>query len=41
MVGLATPEDRIHSPNESFHLGVMNKGIAALEEIFDGLAQGN
>ena len=38
MLGLATPEDRIHSPNESFHLGVMEKGIAAFEKVFAGLA---
>ena len=38
MLGLATPEDRIHSPNESFHLGVMEKGIAAFEKVFSGLA---
>ena len=40
MLGLATPEDRIHSPNESFHLGVMQKGISAFEAVFSGLAKG-
>ncbi|MEM7671814.1 MAG: M20/M25/M40 family metallo-hydrolase [Verrucomicrobiota bacterium] len=39
MIGLATPEDRIHSPNESFHLGVMKKGIEAFEQVFRGLAR--
>ncbi|MGB0370813.1 MAG: M20/M25/M40 family metallo-hydrolase [Opitutales bacterium] len=39
MIGLATPEDRIHSPNESFHLGVMEKGIKAFEQMFQDLAK--
>ena len=29
MIGLSTPDDSLHAPNESFHLGVFEKGIAS------------
>jgi acetylornithine deacetylase/succinyl-diaminopimelate desuccinylase-like protein len=38
MMGLFLPEDNLHAPNESFHLGVMRKGIAASEKILEGVA---
>ncbi len=33
MIGLFLPEDNLHAPDESFHLGVMKKGIAASKRI--------
>ena len=39
MLGLFLPEDNLHAPNESFHLGVMEKGIRAAEKIYEGIAQ--
>lgn len=41
LLGLYTPEDRAHAPNESFHLGIMKKAIPAFEEIFESLAAGH
>lgn len=38
MMGLFLPEDNLHAPNESFHLGVMKKGIQASERILASLA---
>ncbi len=38
MMGLFTTEDRLHSPNESFHLGIMQKGIDTYARLFAGLA---
>ncbi len=38
MMGLFLPEDNLHAPNESFHLGVMQKGIEASERILADLA---
>lgn len=38
MFGLFLPEDNLHAPNESFHLGVMAKGIQASERILESLA---
>lgn len=38
MIGLFMPEDNLHAPDESFHLGMMEKAIAAYERIFAGLA---
>jgi acetylornithine deacetylase/succinyl-diaminopimelate desuccinylase-like protein len=38
MMGLFLPDDNLHAPNESFHLGVMEKGIRASERILEGLA---
>ncbi len=39
MMGLFLPEDNLHAPNESFHLGVMQKGILASERILAALAK--
>lgn len=39
MMGLFLPEDNLHAPNESFHLGVMQKGIQASERILASLAK--
>lgn len=33
LLGLCLPEDRLHAPNESFDLTVMQKGIDTIEEI--------
>lgn len=38
LLGLYTPDDRAHAPDESFHLGIMEKAIPAFEEIFLGIA---
>ena len=38
MLGLFTNEDNLHAPDESFHLGIMNKAIDAFEEFFLNLA---
>ena len=40
MLGLFLPEDNLHAPNESFHLGVMQKGIEASERVLAELAKG-
>lgn len=40
MMGLFLPEDNLHAPNESFHLGVMEKGIEASERMLAELAAG-
>jgi acetylornithine deacetylase/succinyl-diaminopimelate desuccinylase-like protein len=40
MMGLFLPEDNLHAPNESFHLGVMQKGIEASEKMLLELARG-
>ena len=37
MIGLFTNEDNLHAPDESFHLGIMNKAIDSFEEFFRGL----
>ena len=34
MVGLFTPIDNLHAPDESFDLDLMNKAIATFEEVF-------
>lgn len=34
MVGLFTPKDKLHAPNESFDLGLMNRAIDAFCDIF-------
>lgn len=39
MMGLFTAEDRLHSPNESFHLGIMQRGIDTYKRLFTGLAK--
>ncbi|MFH1498849.1 MAG: M20/M25/M40 family metallo-hydrolase [Verrucomicrobiota bacterium] len=41
MIGLFLPEDNLHAPDESFHLGVMGKGIRASMRILADLADGN
>ncbi len=38
MMGLFLPEDNLHAPNESFHLGVMEKGMRASEQILEQVA---
>ena len=40
MFGLFLPEDNLHAPNESFHLGVMEKGMRASQQILSKLARG-
>ncbi len=37
MIGLFTNEDNLHAPNESFHLGIMNRAIDSFEEFFKKL----
>ena len=34
LIGLFTPEDNLHAPDESFHLGIMEKAIATFEQFF-------
>jgi acetylornithine deacetylase/succinyl-diaminopimelate desuccinylase-like protein len=38
LIGLFTPEDNLHAPNESFHLGVAEKAITAFEGIIGDIA---
>lgn len=38
MLGMFLPEDNLHAPNESFHLGVMAKGIEVSERILRDVA---
>jgi acetylornithine deacetylase/succinyl-diaminopimelate desuccinylase-like protein len=38
LMGLFLPEDNLHAPNESFHLGVMEKGMKASEKILESVA---
>ncbi|MEM0965394.1 MAG: M20/M25/M40 family metallo-hydrolase [Verrucomicrobiota bacterium] len=38
MVGLFTPEDNLHAPDESFHLDILRNGISAFAEVFEELA---
>jgi acetylornithine deacetylase/succinyl-diaminopimelate desuccinylase-like protein len=38
LMGLFLPEDNLHAPDESFHLGVMEKGMRASEKILETLA---
>ena len=38
LIGLFTPADNLHAPNESFHLGIMEKATEAFERIFEYLA---
>ncbi len=40
MMGLFLPEDNLHAPNESFHLGVMKRGIDTSERVLAELAKG-
>ena len=39
MMGMFLPEDNLHAPNESFHLGVMEKGIRVSQRILRGIAE--
>ena len=39
MVGLFTPEDNLHAPNESFDIELMNKATATFAEIFSLLGK--
>ncbi len=38
MIGLFTPKDNLHAPNESFDLGIMENATAAFEQIIKGIA---
>ncbi len=38
MIGLFTPEDNLHAPDESFHLDILENGIEAYARIFTGIA---
>lgn len=38
MIGLFLPEDNLHAPDESFHLGVMERGIAASQSLLAAIA---
>ncbi|MCF3650196.1 M20/M25/M40 family metallo-hydrolase [Synoicihabitans lomoniglobus] len=38
MFGLFLPEDNLHAPNESFHLGVMERGMKVSEQVLRKLA---
>jgi acetylornithine deacetylase/succinyl-diaminopimelate desuccinylase-like protein len=38
MVGLFTPVDNLHAPDESFDLGLMERAIATFEDIFKSIA---
>jgi acetylornithine deacetylase/succinyl-diaminopimelate desuccinylase-like protein len=39
MIGLFTNEDNLHAPNESFHLGIMEKAINSFESFFKELVR--
>jgi len=38
MVGLFTPADNLHAPDESFHLGLMERAIGAFERVLGEIA---
>ncbi len=38
LIGLYTGEDRMHAPNESFHLGVAERAVVTFEDLFRGIA---
>ena len=40
MMGLFLPEDNLHAPNESFDLGIMEKGSRAAELMLERRARG-
>jgi acetylornithine deacetylase/succinyl-diaminopimelate desuccinylase-like protein len=40
LLGLFLPEDNLHAPDESFHLGVMEKGIAVSQRVLRSVAEG-
>jgi acetylornithine deacetylase/succinyl-diaminopimelate desuccinylase-like protein len=39
MVGLFTPEDNLHAPNESFDIGLMQKATETFANIFRSLGK--
>lgn len=39
MIGLFTPEDNLHAPDESFDLGMMERAICAFEQILSQIAE--
>ena len=39
MIGLFTPHDNLHAPDESFHLGIMETAISAFEDFFVNLVK--
>ncbi|MEX2381390.1 MAG: M20/M25/M40 family metallo-hydrolase [Opitutales bacterium] len=39
MIGLFLPEDNLHAPDESFHLGVMKKGVEVSREVLLSVAE--
>ena len=39
MVGLFTPEDNLHAPNESFDIALMQKATATFADIFRSLSK--
>ncbi len=39
MIGLFLTEDNLHSPNESFHLGILERGLNMSESIFRQMAE--
>jgi acetylornithine deacetylase/succinyl-diaminopimelate desuccinylase-like protein len=39
MLGLFLPEDNLHAPNESFHLGVMEKAIDVSKDVLKSLVE--
>ena len=40
MIGLFTPEDNLHAPDESFHLGILQRGIDVSARILARIAEG-
>ena len=40
MIGLFTPEDNLHAPDESFSLDILEKGVATYAKLLKGLAEG-
>ncbi len=38
MIGLFTPEDNLHAPDESFDLGLLSRAVTAFEQILSGIA---
>jgi acetylornithine deacetylase/succinyl-diaminopimelate desuccinylase-like protein len=40
MIGLFTPEDNLHAPDESFSLDILDKGVATYAKILKALAAG-
>jgi len=38
MIGLFTPEDNLHAPDESFSLDIMERGVNAYAKLLKGLA---